>query len=467
MIKRRILICTLCVLLLAGCHTDQAGPTHSNEVPQVVEEQPDYQPAFNTLALELQGMEQTVNFIVPDSPLWEIVHAIHDEVGDTWAVLYAVNQEDALISRSSGRLMWGTANMYVQLFDGEGNFTQRLDAQTTPMLGRFGEIENPEPVIFRDGMLSFFAGVSFRKNYVFLNTQTGDITRIEADAVAARNNSFLMRSRQSGSYRLELFHSNEKAGEIIVGLPSWYINETGFDPHEPMSLTLRSRSAGSMTRRTISYFIDFNTGTYEVLRQYTLDDMNLPMVISNDRWEIYNVHTGRFEGGAWGEVVAHNKQTGEITFLYDIRAYSAVFSGENLLLISNLRELVLFDLEQMQVVRQLSPREDLPRRIVSGIAYDSENEWFVVAWLSLDDMRVVEETSAFDPHHNDVMISVYTTGGELLRTINTGVEMPFNPSMFSALELELVLDGQGNVLFRQQGWWAESDATFESIRYWE
>ena len=247
-------------------------------------------------------------------------------------------------------------------------------------------------------------------------------------------------------------------------LPNWYSSGRSFGVEE-LTLSLGEDRTAVMSGRTITYELDFNTETYEVLRHYTLEDFD-NLVTYNERWEIFNANRGRFEGGWWGEVVAHDKQTGEFIFFHDRYAYSAVFGGDDLLLISEVWGLKLFDMNTMRIILDMLPMPESDYewldRVISGVAFDSEREWFIVAWLSLAEM----DKHPYE-YSTNVMISTYTTSGELLRTIDTGIEMRLFPRMYSILELELVLDGEGNVLFRDWSEWDETDVDFEGARYWD
>jgi len=411
----------------------------------------------------------TLGFDVPDALHWEIIYVTQDEASGNWAVLYAVSNhgDEATPWMKWRRDRSANVYIYIQLFDSQGSLIRRIDTQTSPVTYPHGGLASSGPVVLRGNLLSFFAEWSpFLRSYVFADTQTGETFSIHADDIAMFEDYFLARVRWGPGYRLELFRGAEQIAEIVVEIPTWYWNEGAFDGHQQLSLSLDNSRTASMSRETITYLLDFDSETYEVLRHYTLEDLD-DLVTHNDRWEIFNVHTGRFEGPSWGEVVARSRYTSGIYYLYGMHASSAIFSGSGLLLIRDTQRLILFDLDEMQIVQRLSPREELPRRIVSGIAYDSEKEWFVVLWLSLDDMCIIEGTNSFGPEYNNVMISVYTANGELLRSIDTGVEMPLSPWMFAVLQLEVELDGEGNVLFRQWRPWLENGTDFKSVRYWD
>ena len=480
-LEKLILILVLCLPLLAGCQAMQSDNLPEPAQEHIYDALPET-PHIDTMDIELPGTGLTAGFVVPEALRWEIIHVIQDEASGNWAVLYAVNQDDAHVI---GQRIWRGSTVRIQLFDRQGGFIGQADTEYGPRTTNLeSDLASPEPIVFRNHLLSFFGAPrhSGGARYIFADTQTWETTSLWTRWIAVYEDYFLARFQPHGDwshdYLLKLFQGAQQIASIRVELPVWYQISSFGTTQERMFLALTDSRTGSMGLETVTYLLDFGSETYEVVHHHSLEDLD-ELVASNERWEIYNASTGRTFGNThWGEVIARDKGTGELLVLHDRLARSAAFGPDDLLLISCRWELLLFGVNKMQLVRGIVTfTQDRPLdRVLSGVAFDSEREWFVVAWLyqGVDymdwDGRYRLRELPYD-YRTNVIISTYSTAGELLSSVDTGVEMtmfPYTCSKYSTLELEIVISGGGYTMLRKFCRWCDEKdgADFVSVRYW-
>ena len=404
----------------------------------------------------------TLDFVRPASR-WQVFRVVHNEERDEWAVIYARRYLDFGPFNQQGTLM-------VQIFDGQGNFlhiTNNTNEETCveawqPSIGNMGRIEfrlnDVEILVFSERIFSFASN----RNLFAVDRQSGDINVTRFSLIAA--NGRYMITWDGGEVLTLLLENGEVVGTLEMPPVPWFLVDD-FGSRHLLELALGDDRIATMSSPTVTITFDFYAETTEVVRHYTLEDLD-DLVAASELWELYNANIGGFNGGFWGETVLHNKRTGEFVQLHEERASSAAFAGENLLLVSEIWGLLLFDVNERRVVRNLLPSEpgEWPDIMVNGVAFDPEKEWFVVAWLDNDAQRYANYDEGSSVKTN-IMLNIYSMTGDLIRTIDTGVEVeiPIFHLIFT-LELELILDGQGNAMFRNR---RADDAVFESVRYWE
>ena len=158
-----------CVIFFAGCQSEQikepqqgglserSDKLQNNNLPEMGE-------SGETLAIKLLYTALMADFIVPHAPHWEIVHIIHDDARDRWAVVYAVsNHED----KSTPWSIWREATMHIQFFDGQGSFTNQINTEFRPVVDSYGNIISFGKIVFEENFLSFFSifGVDWRTRF--------------------------------------------------------------------------------------------------------------------------------------------------------------------------------------------------------------------------------------------------------------------------------------------------------------
>jgi len=237
-----------------------------------------------------------------------------------------------------------------------------------------------------------------------------------------------------------LFKNGELISQITVpvqqNLEGWEMVQEEFDPET---------RTGSFGNNHLTYLLDFNNQTWELVRHYSLEHLSPPLA-SNDEWEI----RAAFQGWIDSDIVALEKATGEITFLTFAIANPDifVFAPDNLLVMRGLRQLLLIDVENAVMLDGAIGSEPMASGgIIQGMAHDSERDWFVILWrYAPDHYAPVPELP--------VMMSVYTREGELVRSFDTGMDGFAIFVINDIAHVEIELDGKGNAtIYLGRSWW--------------
>ena len=279
----------------------------------------------------------------------------------------------------------------------------------------------------------------------------GAVTYVQAATEPEENYTMIVHwnDRTEDGIMVFLSKGGEWVAEIAVpvqqNLEGWGMVQEEFDPET---------RTGSFGNNHLTYLLDFNDQTWELVRHYSLEHLSPPLAY-NDEWEIRAAHQSWFDS----DIVALEKATGEITFLTITVAdpEGFIFAPDNLLVISGLRQLLLIDVENaIMLDSAIGSRPMASGGIIQGNAYDNERDWFVILW------RYLPVNYAPAPELHPVMMSVYTREGELVRSFDTGMDGFAIFAQNSLVRVRIELDGQGNATIY---WGGNGSEPIGTVRY--
>jgi len=242
-------------------------------------------------------------------------------------------------------------------------------------------------------------------------------------------------------WEARLYEDGILISEIIV-----YVECNIIDCELPLRSFDPQTRTGSFGNNHVTYALDFNDHTWELVRHYSLEHLGPPLVY-NDEWEIRPA----FQGWIDSDIVAVEMASGNTHFLSIGVAIPErfVLTPDNLLLIDGI---VLIDVPTAKELGStIGSSFAGTGSIVQGSAFDSEREWFVLLWRGPDVANIPGYGQQLP-----VMISVYTREGELVRSFDTGIDGFAILAQNSFVHVGIELDGQGYA----------GVGGFGTVRYW-
>jgi hypothetical protein len=418
-----------------------------------------------TTPLELPGTSMSVGFHEPKTAHYTISNIVQDEADGTWAVLYAA-------SDYTGPLDWETythesAQIHVQLFDALGAFIKQMETNLPPVTNSISEVVPSDPCTFRDGLLAFQSGGIMRE-YVFFTVVTGHTVSVPAVLCAVDGSYFLTLAKNhdtENEFTLRLLENDSQITQIDFPIDDFQLHETYYrlidgEEVENLRFTLDAPNRTAVYgNHKLTYRFDLGAGTWELERHYTRQSLDA-LITSNERWEIYLADRSGAGDAHFGDVVAVERATGDIKFLTSGGlVLSAAFGPDDMLLVNRTNCAELIDVSTGEMRNGSFGLDcEAADAYISGVAYDRVKEWFLITWRAPQQGTGDDLFTANLP----VMLNAYTPGGELVKSMDTGLLTPaFYINWVVYLTVEP--DGKGSAAIAAM----HMDEPNGTVRYWD
>jgi len=397
------------------------------------------------------GLSIEADFQLPEEPFFAISNIVFDAESRRWAVLYATTESVSQIIDGESMPFFGgrQGRLNIQLFDPVGAFIGRIQTEFNPRTESGGahQVGPSGPVTFNNGLLTFSARMAGAqpRYFVFFDVDTEEYTYTRAGRVVAIDDYFLtVAVLGDDEFVMRLFERDRLISEIQVDatghlVPLGIASVKDFDPVDRV---------GTFGVGQAIFTLDFNRRTWEFHRHYRREDIHNPGApfAHNERWAIH--HPSLFNPRGT-ELIALDRNTGSVAFLtvaFTVpRSGTAVgassqirFGPDNLLLVNHMYRLELIDVENAVTLDSMFGVDyGAMDAFATGIAYDSEREWFLVTWRSpqqgetrLDEMPL--------------MMDIFTLEGELVHSFDTGFITHPLTHHHNIAHHWIRLDGEGN-----------------------